>query len=57
MNRHDKKISIVIKDLLDLSEAFFGDDPRWPFIRKLFLRQLNNLKRDISSAKKHEIDF
>lgn len=43
----DEKISVTIKQLLDLSEALWGDNPKWPFFRKLLLKNLNELRRDL----------
>jgi hypothetical protein len=43
----DEKISVSIKQLLDLSEALWGDNPKWPFFRKLLLKNLNELRRDL----------
>jgi hypothetical protein len=45
----DEKISVSIKQLLDLSEALWGDNPKWPFFRKLLLKNLNELRRDLAS--------
>lgn len=43
----NRSINRGIKATLDLSEAFFFGDPKYPLFRRQLMGQLNQLKRDL----------
>ena len=49
LKNNDLIISTAINQLLEVSEAAFGRSEHWPFFRKVILKRLNDLRRDLNS--------
>jgi hypothetical protein len=43
----EQSFSRTISQLLEVSEAMFGDQKQWGFYRKVLLKRLNELQREI----------
>lgn len=42
----------TISHVLELSEGLFSEHPQWSFYRKVLLKRLNDLKREVTEINK-----
>ena len=51
---HDIAFTRTIAGLLEFLEGVFGTHPQWTFVRKVVLKRMNDLRRDVENEKERK---